>query len=357
MQNQDKDLGIRKVGLALVVTVLCLFLGCQGSPELKSPPEVMDHRVEVKIDKTEVIAPPGSGIGHVMMSMVRHPDGTIFLNTQSGPLYKSTDNARTWTAVPVKLPAAPPKQQLQGIGVSRDGRLWLLHQSTNYEDLFVSYSTDGAQTWNTTPVDYGQFSPRAPRMTYKFCYNDHNTFIERPDGTVMWSVGVRYPEGQSFEPEWDPRNRPGYLRPADAEIGGEVMFRSSDGGKTWGDPTLMHSYVCEVSHAVDPYAPDHILSMTRIQRALLQGEDRQATLAKTGAPESIPSQQPSIFKNGLLLESTDGGRTFKELEGSLTGYYGHRGTICWADNFSAASGKVKEPVRRAADPPMELTAS
>jgi hypothetical protein len=36
------------------------------------------------------------------------------------------------------------------------------------------------------------------------------------------------------------------------------------------------------------------------------------------------------YKGALLLESTDGGRTFREIPNSYTGYYGHRGAIYWS---------------------------
>ncbi len=101
----------------------------------------------------------------------------------------------------------------------------------------------------------------------------------------------------------------------DADVGGLFLFRSRDGGKSWGEPSLVHEFASEVGYAVDPADPDRILAMTRIQRPLLAGEDRSETLKKTGAPASIESNMPSIYKNGLLLESRDGGRTFAEGSG------------------------------------------
>ena len=109
-------------------TTLLLCLSSLLNPALADD----DHRVDVKIDKRITIVPPGT-LTRAMMSMVRHPDGAIFLNTQTGPLYKSTDNGQTWTPVPVKLIGVPPKQTLHGLGVNRKGRLLLFKQTPGHD--------------------------------------------------------------------------------------------------------------------------------------------------------------------------------------------------------------------------------
>ena len=90
--------------------------------------------------------------------------------------------------------------------------------------------------------------------------------------------------------------------------------QSTDNGRTW-----------EAIEAENAFT----LGITRDGRLWLAGEDRESTQKKTGCPPDLPSPEPSIYKNGLLLESHDRGRTFREVPGSLTGYYEHRGTILW----------------------------
>ena len=68
--------------------------------------------------------------------------------------------------------------------------------------------------------------------------------------------------------------------------------------------------------------------MARTQRQLLAGENRATVEKLTGCPPGATS----IYKQGLMIESTDGGRTFQLVAGSLTDYYGHRGTIIWTKN-------------------------
>ncbi len=325
---------------------LLALIGCAPTP---SEEGLDPQRVTVKIDREVSVVEPSreTGLAHEMLGMVRHPDGTIFVSTETQGtdaalgLFKSTDVGETWEALRVNLADVRGKQYLRGLGGTRDGRLWLLHQTAS-ADLFVSSSSDGAHTWRTTPVEFTNLAPRAPKEPYVHSHNDYNTFIEQPDGTLMFSVGLRYDRGYYKDPEHLMEN---LMRP-DVDGGGEFMFRSTDGGKTWGDATLVHPHVTEVGHALGPNNPDRILSMTRTQRTLLAGEDREATIKKTGCPPDTPSDEPVIYKNGLLLESTDGGRTFHEAPGGLTDYLGHRATILWTSNnlvvVSSAAGNRED---------------
>ena len=130
---------------------------------------------------------------------------------------------------------------------------------------------------------------------------------------------------------------------ADQSIPGfhETIIRSTDGGKTWGDPTLMHQYVAETSLAIDPNDSTHILAVTRIQRMLLPGENRATVESLTGWPAGTAW----VYKNGMLLESNDSGNTFHEAAGGLIGAGQARGTIFWAPNnviVSTHNGGLKD---------------
>ena len=293
--------------LGLIATLAAAGAGCRDRGE--------DHRVRVEIEGEVEIVPPGSGQGRGMLGIVRHPDGSIFVNTQTRGLVRSTDNGRTWEAIEAENAFA--------LGVTRDGRLWLAGPKAE-DAISVSFSADRGRRWTAALVDGTALAPSSKRP-YDWVGDDYNTFLESPDGALMLGVGARYLPWYYRDPDL---LQDGLVRP-DADIGGLFLIRSTDGGKSWGDPTLMHPFVCEVGLAADPFDPDHLLAMTRIQRPLLAGEDRQATLEKTGCPDDVPSPEPSIYKNGLLLESHDRGRTFREVPGSLTGYYEHRGTILW----------------------------
>jgi len=279
--------------------------------------DVTDHRIIVEIDGGISIVPPSSET-RAMLGMVRNPiDGTIYLNTQSQGLYKSTDNGKKWTASPVNFdPTVPAGQRLHGLGVSSTGTLYLLHQRHGSE-LFISTSTDGGTAWSTTQIDYANLASNP----YDTSDNDYNTFVELSDGTMMTAIELRYPEPEVQDYLGSPE-RCGFH---------ETIIRSTDGGKTWGDPTLMHRFVAETSMAIDPNDSTHILAMTRIQRGLLSGEDPAAVMKKTGCSREDWTATMA-YKNGILLESTDKGRSFSEVKGGMVGFYEHRGTMFWAPN-------------------------
>ena len=229
---------------ATLITLSCWTL------QVSSVCGVDDHRVEVEIEKEVKIVPAGVA-KRAMMSMVRHPDGTIFLNaqTESPRLYKSSDNGKTWSAAPVKLTGAPPNQSVQGLGVSRCGRLFVNHvtkapavDGLYGQSLFVSYSDDGGRTWETFSFNFGQaVKPGLPNMMF---HKDGNrTFIEQPNGTLMFTTTIvpspKYREQYLAQQPYGP---PSY------EYGGQhgdlfsdVIFRSTDGGATWGDPSQVYS--------------------------------------------------------------------------------------------------------------------
>ncbi|MCY3758793.1 MAG: sialidase family protein [Acidobacteria bacterium] len=311
--------------LGLIAALGAVGPGCRTRVE--------DHRVRVEIEGEVEIVPPGSGQGRGMLGIVRHPDGSIFVNTQSRGLVRSTDNGRTWEAIEAENAFA--------LGVTRDGRLWLAGPKAE-DAVSVSYSADRGRSWTAARVDGAVLAPSS-KQPFDWVGDDYNTFLEGPDGTLMLGVGARYLPWYYRDPDL---LQDGLVRP-DADLGGLFLIRSTDGGASWGDPTLMHPFVCEVGLAADPFNPDRILAMTRIQRPLLAGEDRESTLEKTGCPDEVPSPEPSIYKNGLLLESHDRGRTFREVPGSLTGYYEHRGTILWTgDNVVVVTHQASNQSER-----------
>ena len=92
----------RKVSLFIMALSLCVGYGSMVAAGID------DHRIEVKIDRRISIVPPSSET-RAMLGMVRHPDGTIYLNTQRQGLYKSNDNGKAWTASPVNFDPTVPR--------------------------------------------------------------------------------------------------------------------------------------------------------------------------------------------------------------------------------------------------------
>ena len=262
---------------------------------------------EITIDSEVTLFTNESGIGHTMLQMERHPDGTIYVNGHASGLFKSTDEGENWQRIRWKYNPG-------GFGISQDGRIWLITSTTRPAKsvIRICQSADGGKTWQEQSLDCGPLAEGGARDPYNAATPEdaYTNFLERPDGTWMFSCSMRYRDWDDWLSE-DP-TRPGL---------GDVMVRTTDGGKTWGDPTIVHRHCTETEFATDPQDPDHILAASRIQRGLLPGEDKASAVCSFGWE----------YKNALLLDSTDGGRTFRVVPDSMTRCYGHRATILWTE--------------------------
>ena len=260
---------------------------------------------EIIIDGEVTLFAKESELGHTMLQMERHPDGAIYVNGHAAGLFKSIDDGKSWQQIAWKYDPG-------GFGISRDGRIWLVTNTTRPQSavLLICQSSDGGQTWQDQILDCGPLAKGGAQDPYTAATPDqaYTNFIERPDGTWMFSCSMRYPDQLNWENE--DQTRPGVR---------DVMVRTTDGGKSWGDPTIVHQHCTETEFAEDPRDPDHILAATRNQRRLLPGEDEANRVCNFGWE----------YKNAMLLDSTDGGRTFHVVPHSRSRCYGHRATVLW----------------------------
>ena len=266
----------------------------------------MNGPVAAALDGEVEIVPPGV-LKRSMMSMARHPDGAVYLNTQTGPLYRSADRGRSWTPVPVEMPDLAHPQVLHGIGIGGDGRLWLSHSSDREhpgglygQDLHVSHSADGGVTWQRSATDFGAIPPGIPNLCF---HEDGNrTFVELPDGTLMFSTTVvpAPPYADSF-PSASGEAYGG--RPGD--LFGDLILRSSDRGRTWGDATRVDPFLNphESNLAVDPRdggarpADGALPAGLRPQRGpgRVHGEDGESRAGdQAGRPVRIDRRRPHL---------------------------------------------------------------
>ena len=80
-----------KRNLGWIVVVL-LALGAACAPSGVVPAG------EVRLEGEVLLDPEESGLLRSMLGMVTHPDGSIYVNTQTQQrLYKSVDQGRSWT--------------------------------------------------------------------------------------------------------------------------------------------------------------------------------------------------------------------------------------------------------------------
>lgn len=212
----------------------------------------------------------------------------------SGYLWASRDRGRTWTMR--KLPVGTGG----GFGILNGDVFILIHDAPDHSVTYVQRSTDYGETWSEPfPLDV---SP------YTFSGSGWSDVYQHPDGTAMITVTLRDRDGVN---EWDNPGVRGFH---------DHIFRSRDGGRSWGDRTLILPYSAETT-LMAVKDSNRMLAYIRAQRPML-AEDPTDFRERTGA---TPTEE-WVLKNGVVAESVDGGRTWVnprlfDLRGSVPGEF------------------------------------
>ena len=190
-------------------------------------------------------------------------------------LWNSTDSGRTWT-----------HQRLgqghigDGFGILADDTFIFVYTSPGPSRLWVIRSTDCGKSWGE-PVELDV-------RPYPEADGGWSHVYAHPDGTAMITMQLRLP-GELLQLH-------------------EHIYRSSDGGKTWDDRTLLGKYGCETSLLALRDSPK-MLAFIRYMRGALPGEDDEGLRKRTGWAD-LSGGQGMVFKNGVIAESHDKGRTW-----------------------------------------------
>ena len=147
-------------------------------------------------------------------------------------LVRSGDRGKTWSE-PVWVAASRPDQDLRDGWLTqlKDGTLILgFHiygfNSQNLPDmdhvnLYLTHSRDEGVTWDVpSQVDISPYT----------WGNTHGRIVELPSGTLLMHVTAAY----THAPGWA-----NIFRPIQEREYQSYVFRSRDGGKTWGDRSLI----------------------------------------------------------------------------------------------------------------------
>ena len=190
-----------------------------------------------------------------------------------GSLWKSVDRGATWSIRTL------PHGTGGGFGILHDDVFILVFDDPDNANSFVLRSTDYGKTWNR--------SQALDIRPFDFSGGGWSQVYQHPDGTVMITLTLRH------------RKQNGFFH--------DHIFRSTDGGVTWRDRTLLIPYSAE-SSLLALRDSNRLLAYIRAQRTALP-DDPPDFWKQTGATEG----HPWPLKNGVVAESSDGGRTWKNL--------------------------------------------
>ena len=155
----------------------------------------------------------------------------------------------------------------------------------------------------------------------QFHEDGNRSFVESPAGTMCFTTTIV--PSPDYAAQHPPDSDDDMYGGQAADIFSDVVVRSHDQGRTWGDLTQ----ICpkdnphESNLAVDPQNDRHLFAMTRCQRGLTAGES-ETEFAAFGNPAGTG------VKQGVLFESWDAGRSW--IQRGMSQYYGHRGNVLFA---------------------------
>ena len=218
------------------------------------------------------------------------PDGRLF-SAFRGRLFSSADGGRSWQARPIEFDGFGG---CSGFGVQPDDTLLLLYSTRAGErgvrGIAVARSADGGESWEAgEPIDISPFTGNPGA--------DGNNICTLPDGTAIAAISHRYGDGI--------RDHDGAELPFEDKGGMDFVYRSTDGGKTWGDRTLIVKYGGESRFL--SLGGGRVLAAIRRQRWFLRQDDPPELWQQTGGGQDV------INKQLYLANSDDGGRTWRDM--------------------------------------------
>ena len=263
---------------------------------------------------------PGAGAKGVVVC--RHPDGSLVYTSRDRRIHRSTDEGRTWSLVAeVPLPGRQPS--VFGFGVTDAGTLLLSYAvlldpadpargAHNTHEPRMARSDDGGRTWTNAEM--------APRPTRYCGLGDGSRIVQLAGGAVIACCSNAWN---------DPARQAGYE--------GDVLLRSHDDGRTWGDWTVLPPGCCESNLLELPSG--ELLCATRYQREYLTVDLFDAPAGQGGGRPTWPAPSrnragPGRFKNEAIMFSTDGGY------GWSTPFLVTRLHMCSADAVRLPDGRV-----------------
>ena len=236
-----------------------------------------------------------AGAGAKGAVVCRHPDGSLVYSSRDCRIHRSTDEGRSWDFV-AGIPMSGRDPAVFGFGVTGAGT-FLASYAAVIDDADpgrgtfptreprVARSDDGGRTWTDSEL--------APRPTRYCGQGDGSRIVQLADGTVICFCSNAWN---------DAAHQAGYE--------GDVLLRSQDDGRSWGDWTVLPPGSCE-SNLLELPSGD-LLCATRFQREYLHPDLFDAPAGQGGGHETWPAPSlnrvgPGRYKNEAILFSANGG--------------------------------------------------
>jgi formylglycine-generating enzyme required for sulfatase activity len=161
---------------------------------------------------------------------------------------RSKDGGKTWSA-PKTVADEPPDSRNPAFGQAADGRIVLLYSVTGpYVDgKFVSGQSSKYTVWLRTSEDNGETwsgPQQIPITDYEYG-SPYGRIVQLKDGTLLANIYVS-------DPKPSPSKKGQYA---------SCVYRSKDGGRTWGDPSLVAEDFNETALCVMP--DGRVIAMVR----------------------------------------------------------------------------------------------
>jgi hypothetical protein len=260
----------------------------------------------------------GTAADSIVLAALPAPGGPVLFVSNGTDIYRSSDQACTWQHVYALDPSNPSESPLEGYSVTQlsaaRGRVYAVLDAWTFPAVVptvrILRSDDGGNSW----AHADQTLPVRPVQGSKY----------RPD--------------PSYPPEYFDRLS---VAPSDSNVlyldNGNELFGSDDGGRTWDTrqetlTTLPSQALGSANRPVvcctiDPLLPrsvwaadiDGVLHSLdgghTFVRVLATGRPSTDLVAVTHTPGRPATVTLQLNDSGVLLRSTDGGRTFKALLG------------------------------------------
>ena len=258
--------------------------------------------------------------------VVRTPSGEIYaaLSKTDAHLWRSADGGRTWSDEG-KMGFDPARNgDISRLTVLADGGFLITYTISELDttgdhyvrsDLYVARSEDKGQTWQPAhPLDP---SP------YGMCGGESaGKIVQLSDGTVLLPVML-------------------FSGSLEESAHALFLYRSTDGGRTWGDRTRLCFFGAETS--LLQLHSGRLMAAVRYQRQVLPTD-----------PPELQAKGGWVYKHVFLADSEDAGRTwgnwrpgttqFGDTPGELIQLSDGRVLLLWCHRYPYPEGNIRAKV-------------